>query len=291
MKNRVVTSLTIIVIIWLFVSCGNAPQNTSQQIEKSSIIERYESNGWVTKYYNQNWELVYDTCHYTYYRVAFFINDTICKDSIVTDYYKFGQKQFEGFILAENPNKLNKKCIWYYPNGNIEKVAPFVNGELAGQVIQYYDNGQIKNKYTVVKGNIHGKCLSYYEDGQIESDKNYNYGKANGRHVSYYPNGKIKAKISYLNDALHGSFREYYSSGSSKTIGSYNRGEKNGTWTTYDESGYYTTQRIVSYRVGARCCDGSRSYATGRGACSHHGGVDYWLYEKGWATVASGYTK
>ncbi len=32
-------------------------------------------------------------------------------------------------------------------------------------------------------------------------------------------------------------------------------------------------------RVGAICCDGSRSYATGRGACSHHGGVCQWLYK------------
>lgn len=32
-------------------------------------------------------------------------------------------------------------------------------------------------------------------------------------------------------------------------------------------------------RVGALCCDGTRSYATGRGACSHHGGVCEWLYQ------------
>ena len=36
----------------------------------------------------------------------------------------------------------------------------------------------------------------------------------------------------------------------------------------------------TSYRVGAICKDGWRSSATGRGACSHHGGVDYWLYEE-----------
>lgn len=28
---------------------------------------------------------------------------------------------------------------------------------------------------------------------------------------------------------------------------------------------------------GAICNDGSRSYSTGRGTCSHHGGVDYWM--------------
>jgi hypothetical protein len=32
-------------------------------------------------------------------------------------------------------------------------------------------------------------------------------------------------------------------------------------------------------RSGAICNDGSRSYATGSGACSHHGGVDHWVYK------------
>jgi hypothetical protein len=41
-------------------------------------------------------------------------------------------------------------------------------------------------------------------------------------------------------------------------------------------------KRIVTYggeRIGAICCDGTRSYATGRGACSWHGGVCQWLYK------------
>lgn len=32
----------------------------------------------------------------------------------------------------------------------------------------------------------------------------------------------------------------------------------------------------VDIRVGAVCNDGTSSSATGRGACSHHGGVSYW---------------
>lgn len=35
-----------------------------------------------------------------------------------------------------------------------------------------------------------------------------------------------------------------------------------------------------SSRIGAICNDGSRSNATGSGACSSHGGVDYWLCSK-----------
>jgi len=32
-------------------------------------------------------------------------------------------------------------------------------------------------------------------------------------------------------------------------------------------------------RIGAVCRDGTTTSATGRGACSHHGGVRYWLYK------------
>lgn len=40
------------------------------------------------------------------------------------------------------------------------------------------------------------------------------------------------------------------------------------------------------YRVGAVCKDGSRSSATGRGACSWHGGVSRWLYNtRSWAKI------
>lgn len=43
--------------------------------------------------------------------------------------------------------------------------------------------------------------------------------------------------------------------------------------TTYSK----TTVTNSSTRTGAICKDGSRSSATGKGACSHHGGVSYWL--------------
>jgi hypothetical protein len=53
-------------------------------------------------------------------------------------------------------------------------------------------------------------------------------------------------------------------------------------WTMYwerqeEEESYITP--TYSYRVGAICADGSYSSATGRGACSWHGGVSEWVYE------------
>lgn len=45
----------------------------------------------------------------------------------------------------------------------------------------------------------------------------------------------------------------------------------------------YSTKRNPEnvYRVGVICRDGTRSYATGRGACSWHGGVKCWIYSDG----------
>jgi hypothetical protein len=38
------------------------------------------------------------------------------------------------------------------------------------------------------------------------------------------------------------------------------------------------TPPVQHQRIGAVCRDGTTSTATGSGACSHHGGVDHWIY-------------
>ena len=54
-------------------------------------------------------------------------------------------------------------------------------------------------------------------------------------------------------------------------------------YSKYLSNNYQETIKTSTYkphvRVGAICKDGTKSYATGRGACSQHGGVSYWLYE------------
>jgi len=41
----------------------------------------------------------------------------------------------------------------------------------------------------------------------------------------------------------------------------------------------FTSCNPKGKRIGAICEDGWKSSATGSGACSHHGGVDHWIYE------------
>lgn len=46
------------------------------------------------------------------------------------------------------------------------------------------------------------------------------------------------------------------------------------------KSGTAKVSTITGGRIGAICKDGTYSSATGRGACSHHGGVSTWRYSE-----------
>ena len=48
-------------------------------------------------------------------------------------------------------------------------------------------------------------------------------------------------------------------------------------WKNYTKPSTTAPKTNSSGRTGAICKDGWRSSATGRGACSHHGGVAYWI--------------
>lgn len=74
----------------------------------------------------------------------------------------------------------------------------------------------------------------------------------------YYEDYEVEYNSDYNEDAL-----DYYFN-NKKT----NRDKEN-----------YNYQYETRVRVGAVCNDGTTTEATGRGACSHHGGVAYWLYE------------
>lgn len=51
-----------------------------------------------------------------------------------------------------------------------------------------------------------------------------------------------------------------------------------------DEDEGTTEEDEERYRIGAICNGGWESDATGRGACSHHGGVMCWKYSDGTCT-------
>ena len=58
------------------------------------------------------------------------------------------------------------------------------------------------------------------------------------------------------------------------------KGEKGYVSKDYIKKGRTEVVTTTGGRTGAICRDGTRSSATGRGACSHHGGVAQWTYDE-----------
>lgn len=168
------------------------------------------------------------------------------------------------------------KAIYY-------RKVQYKNGKPFGKVQDFYINGykQWEGKL-LAEGEtdiLDGICSWYNHEGIFEKRNNYCKGVLEGKETEYYENGKVKIIRSYSKGVLSGKYVEYYLSGEISQSGKYDNGTKTGKWRYYDEDGDYKLTEFIQYRVGAICNDGSRSYSTGRGTCSHHGGVNYWLVE------------
>jgi antitoxin component YwqK of YwqJK toxin-antitoxin module len=301
----------LLLIIATAYSCINNDKEVNKYSSDNSSTKSkpqyidYSDSGFVKKYYDEDWNLVHYKNKAAYYREAYYINGEPDPDKIVKDYYINGQIQFKGHILSENPDVLVGKIKWYYRNGKIRSIENYEDGKLNGQYSKYYESGNIKIKTNFSDGNLNGilyeyynkphrlkkKCyytdgtlngdyISYHKNGKKQIKANFEDGLKEGWVIKYHKNGRIKEKIKYEKGKINGIFISYYPNGAKKVVGHYSGGEETGTWYYYDKDGDYKKYRYITYRIGAVCNDGTRSNATGRGTCSWHGGVNYWLTKK-----------
>lgn len=119
------------------------------------------------------------------------------------------------------------------------------------------------------------------KDTEIKSLQNkIEKNNANLYNINYVSKIYNNLKLGYLErQKFSGTFKDYYLNGKIKVIGEFKEGKQRGKWTYYNIDGTNSKYEWIKYRVGAICCDGSRSYSTGRGTCSHHNGVCTWLYD------------
>ena len=100
-----------------------------------------------------------------------------------TYYSYYGNGQIKSELDSINGDPIGRS-IWYYENGQIEKVYNLVwnVNEKNGYIIEeseniwYYENGQIEKEQYSIDGRKVGKWIWYYENGQIEQEENYKDG-------------------------------------------------------------------------------------------------------------------
>lgn len=77
------------------------------------------------------WQPTSDSGRVAYYRMITYKNDQPV--GITTDFFRSGQKQFEGLILEDKPEDvLEGVCTWYYHTGEVRVVESFKDGEPVG---------------------------------------------------------------------------------------------------------------------------------------------------------------
>jgi hypothetical protein len=140
-------------------------------------------------------------------------------------------------------------------------------------------NTRILEKSLLQKNNLEQKIDGIYKEVNILRDENsrLNNLHENEDYLSQVLNEKKFKNFKQKGFTGNIFFEEIF--GYKSITGQLVKGEERGVWVYEKHNGEKEVFKWISSRVGAICRDGNRSYATGRGACSHHGGVDYWLNE------------
>ncbi|MCK5169120.1 MAG: hypothetical protein KAQ75_04500 [Bacteroidales bacterium] len=133
--------------------------------------------------------------HYRYYKTDKNKNKILSKDLYVN-----GQR--------------NDKSYFYYENGKIKKVIPYLNDKKQGVGFEYDKKGNIvtitryRNNEIIVQENINrystkgdkdGVWKEFYINGNIKEEKTYLNGKLNGYFKLYNEEGKLIDAIKYNN--------------------------------------------------------------------------------------------
>ncbi|TYQ00447.1 MORN repeat protein [Tenacibaculum adriaticum] len=108
----------------------------------------------------------------------------------LTDYYKSGQKQMEGFSTIDSPFKeeFDGLVTYYHPNGNIFHQVNYKNGKLDGFRKIYYESGELKEEGQYTESKREGVWKTYYKNGKIESRGKYRDGEKVGIWKTFYKN-------------------------------------------------------------------------------------------------------
>lgn len=163
--------------------------------------------------------------------------------------------------------------IYYYPDGNVWKIIPFVNGLEEGIAREFNQEGTIislveyKRGFVVNRERINrtdqnglkqGKWKFFHENGRVRLEGNYRNDKENGYFKEYDENGNLITVSKYVNGELLEDVPElvelevrtdYYPSGKVKSIASYKDDMPEGIRRDYNEDGSIKMAYIFSKGV------------------------------------------
>jgi antitoxin component YwqK of YwqJK toxin-antitoxin module/CHAT domain-containing protein len=169
----------------------------------------------------------------------------------VRDFYRTGQKQWEGTMISLTPPVFEGDAINYHENGKEKYRATYVNGKMNGLFQENSINGKLLSQGMMKQDTAFGKWDYFNGEGfrwlEMERD-----GKGNDRFTEFHQsNSKIKRTGLNVNDIAQGQWITYYENGNLLTKCDYKNGLKDGKWEWYnsqgvlEESGFYKNDKKI----------------------------------------------
>ena len=85
----------------------------------------------------------------------------------------------------------------YYPNGQLEYAAEYLNGNLDGKSQHWSESGFLISESEYSHGKPHGVWKKYHAKQNIMYEAHYFHGQKHGKEKWYYDNGQIKSEQTF----------------------------------------------------------------------------------------------
>ena len=102
----------------------------------------------------------------------------------------------------------------YYPNGQQEYSAEYLNGKLDGMSRHWSEDGYLISESEYSHGKLHGVWKKYYENGNTRYAAHYFHGQKHGEEIWYYENGHVKSEQSFHYGVSAGTIIRWHPDGS-----------------------------------------------------------------------------
>lgn len=157
--------------------------------------------------------------------------------------YENGKIQSE-VIEVQNNNSTEYIRKYYYADGTLESIVPYVNHEIHG-VVEIYDNDGRLSRKTIYR---EGRAISqrtYFENGNLffETPSFYDEyglcekGSGNGEEKVYYENGQLRSVVEHKDRKMEGEQKIYGLNGNLYRVIHYKKGIREGVFERYNSFG------------------------------------------------------
>ncbi|MFK5855577.1 MAG: hypothetical protein QM503_05555 [Bacteroidota bacterium] len=222
-------------------------KHTIYLILLSLLTSSAYSQDTLTKYFDEDWNIITDESNASYFR-EYFKNDKSIW--VVNDFYMDNEIQMSG--LYKTSSMLIKEGVftYYYENGQRKSSGIYHKNRKSGEWNYWFENGEIKANGVFTKDKKSGEWNYWYDNGQLDAKGQILKNLYTGEWIYWFKNGSTLSKGKFIKGSKNGPWTYWNKEGRKMTSGSYTNGFKEGVWIRYFRDGQMKINYIHGEVIG-----------------------------------------